>query len=1014
MTRSLTQSALPQQPYNQEELANEWEEAYHNKSNSLLKRSTVNSNATSNTFNHYNAIFSDDDEDDPLPQQHGLTSRWFHTQQQNHSSASTIPSSNATMSAAVGYIDPVLSSSTYHIHQADNALLTLKHVILEDGWKKALKHKSGVMVHMKNGIHKGDRTPIFKGEAIIQGFSPQAIFYVIGMRKLWDEQYEDGNLVENLNDTTSLTYEVMKPTATSKSRDLALVEKIECTQNGAIVFACTSVETPRIPKINGRTRVNTKASWVLEPLHGGPHPATKVIFVVQENMKGWVPGFAKKTLARRPLVIAKVAEYLERKTERMRSQQSNKSGLLQSINSGHSRRPSVMSSHLPQQTQPLRHFNSTNKLQQTAPAEHLHHPTILVAPQHQQQQPPQPTPIIVPPPQPSSIGSSSNKKHISFAEHDTTYTANQPPQTTTPSLENSPTTTTTNPYKNVLPVPAKNNATGRHLYPSHRHPIQKVESIQLLKKLTFSLDNWNLTKELDDGSKHYMLNARLLSDDEDESMLQMTKSNKNNARKVPFIRADDIIQGGWTAEQLCSVIHCFGSRKIWDSSFEGGQTIERFSQKEYLVQWYLGSMLPIASVDLSAITSIETDPITGTVYTATTSVTDQQVPPDEVGHRIRAYTDLYGWVFRPKFDKHGRTVQVAVSFVCNMDFKYALPQHVLQTWMDTSLQSITHMHHYLTQYGCPPYIRRVAGKVVQEGFDALTNSYQIIFIAKHQPSNSYRARKQKQSSSLWCTDIRFHRTMFPHGLDIRIMPENVAHVQISPKEQKSIKIFTTDAAIDGKQVTFTLTPLYHSEATHYTTYKYNGELFTQQQPQAIVDNSSKSDGETTASSEPNTPNAATTKFTNSKQIIVDGASSLSSTSTAGASAPVPAAVATADASIADTASVVAEAVVKVLEKETGKKHDVTTTTPSITVTKVEIEKILKKEDAQKKIEEEQDDTLPIPLKVPKGYLLVPEHQNNNIIIITDELSFNGQQISVIFLAMVICYYMGKFTSCSSC
>ncbi|KAL7323244.1 hypothetical protein PS15p_211175 [Mucor circinelloides] len=1012
MTRSLTQSALPQQPYNQEDLANEWEEAYHNKSNSLLKRSTVKSNTTSNTFNHYNAIFSDDDEDDLPPQQHGLTSRWFHTQQQNHSSASTIPSSNATMSA--GYIDPVLSSSTYHIHQADNALLTLKHVILEDGWKKALKHKSGVMVHMKNGIHKGDRTPIFKGEAVIQGFSPQAIFYVIGMRKLWDEQYEDGNLVENLNDTTSLTYEVMKPTATSKSRDLALVEKIECTQNGAIVFACTSVETPRIPKINGRTRVNTKLQgWVLEPLHGGPHPATKVIFVVQENMKGWVPGFAKKTLARRPLVIAKVAEYLERKTERMRSQQTNKSGLLQSINSGHSRRPSVMSSHLPQQTQQLRHFNSTNKLRQqqqqaAAAPEHLHHSTILVAPTQQQQQQ-QPTPIIVPAPQPSSIGS-NNKKHISFAEHDITYTANQPPQNTA-SIENSP--TTTNPYKNVLPVPAKNNATGRHLYPSHRHPIQKVESIQLLKKLTFSLDNWNLTKELDDGSKHYMLNARLLSDDdEEENMLQMKKSSKSNARKVPFIRADGIIQGGWTAEQLCSVIHCFGARKIWDPSFEGGQSIERFSQKEYLVQWYLGSMLPIASVDLSAITSIETDPITGTVYTATTSVTDKQVPPDEVGHRIRAYTDLYGWVFRPKFDKHGRTVQVAVSFVCNMDFKYALPQHVLQTWMDTSLQSITHMHHYLTQYGCPPYIRRVAGKVVQEGFDALTNNYQIIFIAKHQPSNSYRARKQNQNSSLWCTDIRFHRTMFPHGLDIKIMPENIARVQISPKEQKSIKVFTTDESIDGKQVTFTLTPLYHSEAAHYTTYKYNGELFTQQQPQAILDSSSKSDGDTTASSEPNTPSPATTKFVNSKQIIVDGESSLSSTSTAGASGSTPA----AGASMTDTASVVAEAVVKVVEKEIVKKHDASTTSPAITVTKVEIEKILKKEDMETKTEEEekQEDALPIPLKVPKGYLLVPEHQNNNIIIITDELSFNGQQISVIFLAMVICYYMGKFTSCSSC
>lgn len=407
-------------------------------------------------------------------------------------------------------------------------------------------------------------------------------------------------------------------------------------------------------------------------------------------------------------------------------------------------------------------------------------------------------------------------------------------------------------------------------------------------------------------------------------------------------------------------------QQLGDPSFEDGQTIERFSQKEYLVQWFSGSMLPITSIDLSAITSIETDPITGTVYTATTSVTDQQIPLDEAGHRIRAYTDLYGWVFRPKFDKHGHTVQVAVSFVCNMDFKYALPQHVLQTWMDTSLQSITHMHHYLSQYGCPPYIRRVAGKVVQEGFDALTNNYQIIFIAKHQPSNSYRARKQQQrqqSSSLWCTDIRFHRTMFPHGLDIKIMPENIARVQVSPKEQKSIKIFTTDEAIDGKQVTFTLTPLHHNEATHYTTYRYNGELFTQKQLQAI-DNSSKSeDGETTATSEPPTPNATTTQFI--KQIIVDGESSLSSTSTAG---------------INDT---VTEAVVRALEKEGEKqKQDVA---PSITVTKVEIEKIFKKdvneEKKKKEASTEEIEALPIPLKVPKGYLLVPEHQVNVVYIV---------------------------------
>lgn len=127
---------------------------------------------TTNPFNHYNAIFSDDEDDH---HQGGSFSRWF-TNSNNNNETNY-------------YVDPVLSSSTYHIHQADNALLTLKHVVAEkEGWKKALKHKSGVIVHMKNGLHKGDKTPIFKGEAIIQGFSPQSIFYVVGMRKLWDEQ----------------------------------------------------------------------------------------------------------------------------------------------------------------------------------------------------------------------------------------------------------------------------------------------------------------------------------------------------------------------------------------------------------------------------------------------------------------------------------------------------------------------------------------------------------------------------------------------------------------------------------------------------------------------------------------------------------------------------------------------------------------------------------------------------------------------------------------------------------
>lgn len=44
----------------------------------------------------------------------------------------------------------------------------------------------------------------------------------------------------------------------NRPRDMALVEKIECTRDGAIMFACTSVETPRVPRIQGRVRAQIK------------------------------------------------------------------------------------------------------------------------------------------------------------------------------------------------------------------------------------------------------------------------------------------------------------------------------------------------------------------------------------------------------------------------------------------------------------------------------------------------------------------------------------------------------------------------------------------------------------------------------------------------------------------------------------------------------------------------------------------------------------------------------------
>ncbi|KAJ8661271.1 hypothetical protein O0I10_003020 [Lichtheimia ornata] len=853
----------------------------------------ASSSSSSSAMPRYHTVFSED-EDDSGPSASGSS-----LAAAGNMFSSLLPSSMRSSShqqQSMGFMDPVLISPAYHIHQADNALSTLKQVVRDDGWKKALKHKSGVVVHMKQGIHKGDKTPIFKGQAIIHGFSPQSIFYVIGMRRLWDESYEDGNLVENLNDTTSLTYEVSKATATSKSRDLSLVEKIECSQDGTITFACTSVESPRLPKVPGRVRAQVKLQgWILEPTRG-PTPATRVTFVVQETIKGWMPGFTKKSLARRPLAIAAVNEYLQRKTDRMRAQ---------SKSSHH--RPSVFGPTL----EPRPHRLNT---QHPSPTTSLQSFESSVSPT------PSPTNS-----QRSILTDNNNttnpttKKRITFADQDKAPTSDN---------ENNPGSSSKSNTLSLAP-PTTTTIPGRHLYPSQRHPKKKVESLETLKRLSATLDDWTKKGERD-GVDLY------------------TRSENG---KALFLRGDCIIEGGWTAEQLCSVIHCFGARKIWDERFEDGKIHDRFSQKEYLVQWWLRNMFPVNSTDISAITSIDTDATTGTIYTASTSVIDANIPVDETKPCVRGHTDLNGWVFTPLLDERGRTKSVKVTMVCNMDYKCDnIPANTAKVIQDEMFACVANVRDYVEEYGCPPYIRRVAGKVAEEEFESKTGTYQVTYIAKHEPSHSYRARR-----SGWCTDIRFHRSVYPQGLDVKVSPSNGTRVEMS-SDNRSIRIFTTSSEMEGKRVVVQLTT--EHRAKHEKTSSTQEITTPQKQEEHAT-------AKTIIEEEPNNnPLPSPVIETKDEQI----------TQPQQQQHEQPSSPTTTNLST----------------HPLNPSHPIDSATTPLSPTSH-----ISTESSQ--------------AQVPKGYMLVPQtYQNNNIVIISDELTFNGQQLAVIFLAMVFCYYMGKF------
>lgn len=207
-----------------------------------------------------------------------------------------------------------------YLSSASRAMSKLQdlHSSSDSAWKKALTHKkSGTQVYVskeKSYVsagkgNKGFYAPVFKSVLDVDGFAPAAVFGVVGTRKLWDEWYKEGSLVENLSEDSSLTYMCMKGIAGSSTRDLSLVEKVSGSPTGVICFATTSVVTPKVPRVAGRVRASIALNgWVLEPTSNG----TRISYYLHVNVKTFMPSFAAtKYLARRPTCIARIAAYLQ-------------------------------------------------------------------------------------------------------------------------------------------------------------------------------------------------------------------------------------------------------------------------------------------------------------------------------------------------------------------------------------------------------------------------------------------------------------------------------------------------------------------------------------------------------------------------------------------------------------------------------------------------------------------------------------------------------------------------------
>ncbi|RIA92501.1 hypothetical protein C1645_765000 [Glomus cerebriforme] len=629
----------------------------------------------------------------------------------------------------------------YHIQQAEMALYNLKIIVKETGWKKILQHKSGAVVYSKPGT-ANDKLPVFMGEHIIEGFAPQAIFAVVGMRKLWDDWYEEGNLVENLDETTSLTYMVMQALAGSKARDLSLVEKIDCTQNGTIYFAATSVETPKVPRVINRIRAHINLNgWILEPLSYNP-PRTRAIYVLQTKVKGWVPSILSKTyLTRRPLVLYTIDQYLQKNGPP----------------------PMVISGTPPESTRSGTPVYQSNNIQSNVDLPEVKYPRKKISFTYS-----------------SGINSSPNKQngaspgspiHTTREIQNGSLSNQDTPKSSSTALSMSPVEplSPTGITENVLSSP-KNFAKPMQ----HRHTEAVRKAFETFKSHV-PMDGWKLYSE-NDYLKIY--------------------TKETDGKSTPILRGDGVISGGFSTFDILSIIKNLDMRKLWDDRYDDGATYEMFSLHEILSRTAMKGTFPVSGRDLSVCGMVDHDEDTGILQFVGTSVVDPLIP--EGKKHVRAHLEFAGWQLKPHFDSNGKTTSVDVIYIVDIDIKLdTIPTSIRKTLSVQIPMVIFKINELMQNMGFPPYVLNSTTKVIKEQLNIKNHQYNLSLIAKGGSVIEFKISKLMYPNGVNVSTI-------PENCKVELLSNSTETIRVTlpPRVDLDTLMITTTKLSKGFQMTY--------------------------------------------------------------------------------------------------------------------------------------------------------------------------------------------------------------------
>lgn len=181
----------------------------------------------------------------------------------------------------------------------------------DDGWKFKLE-QDGVKVYLKSDPNGGELN-FSKGIGIIAG-SPEmirAMYCAPGTRPLWDEMYDTGEVIEQIDPNTTIGYAAFKAPWPVSGRDFCTIGRSIVNPDGSILVYHADYQHPKAPKKKGLVRGELIYSALYaKPIPGNPSKS-EVIYAVGSNPKGSLPtNIVNAVNVKQPLCVARIGHVI--------------------------------------------------------------------------------------------------------------------------------------------------------------------------------------------------------------------------------------------------------------------------------------------------------------------------------------------------------------------------------------------------------------------------------------------------------------------------------------------------------------------------------------------------------------------------------------------------------------------------------------------------------------------------------------------------------------------------------